>query len=53
MLKELGIKTLGEMLAILMLVKESLASPPLLANNVKTPAAKLPQIHLEMTKQQF
>ena len=50
MLKELGIKMMGDMLAILKLTKE----PPVsLANHVKPPTAKLPQLNPEMTPQQF
>ena len=50
-LKELCIKTMGETLAIVKLVKESPASPPSQANYIKTQTAKLPQIHSEMTAQ--
>ena len=53
MFKELGIKTMGEMFAILKLVKETPISPLLLANNAKTQAAKLSQLHLRVTTQQF
>ena len=45
MLKELSIKTMGNMLAILKLTKEPLV---LLASHMKTPTAKLPQLSLEM-----
>ena len=50
MLKELSIKTMGDVLAILKLNKEPLVSP---AYHMKPPTAKLPQIILEMMTQQF
>ena len=49
MLKELGIKNMGEVLIILKLAKENLASP---TTHVK-PTAKPPQLNSEMTPQQF
>ena len=50
MLKELGIKTMGDVLTILKLTKK----PPVsLASHVKPPAAKLSQLNSEMTQQQF
>ena len=48
MLKELGIKTMGDVLAIHKLTKEPLVSP---ASHMKQPTAKLPQLVLEMTTQ--
>ena len=51
MLKELVIKTLGKMLAILKPIKEPLASPLSLANYTKIMTTKLPQLHSEMTAQ--
>ena len=50
---ELGIQTLGEMLAKLNFFKEPPASPPPLTNYEKIPIVKIPQLHLEMTAQQF
>ena len=50
MLKELGIKNMGDMLAILKLTKEPSVSR---VSHMKPPAAKLPQLILEMTTQQF
>ena len=50
MLKELGIKTMGDVLSILKLTKEPLVSP---ASYIKPPTAKLPQFSLEMTTQQY
>ena len=49
-LKELGIKTMGDVLTILELTKEPLVSP---VNHMKLPTAKLPQLSSEMTIQQF
>ena len=49
MLKELGIKSMGDVLIILKLAKENPASP---ATHVK-PIAKPPQLNSEMTPQQF
>ena len=49
MLKELGIKNMGEVLIILKLAKENPASP---TTHVK-PTAKPPQLNSEMTPQQF
>ena len=49
MLKELGIKSMGDVLIILKLAKENLASP---TTHVK-PTAKPPQLNSEMTPQQF
>ena len=49
MLKELGIKSMGEVLIILKLAKENPASP---TTHVK-PTAKPPQLNSEMTPQQF
>ena len=46
MLKELGVKTLGDALAIL---KPAVPDSQL----IKAPAVKLPQLHSEMTPQQF
>ena len=46
MLKELGIKTMGDMLAILKLTEEPLISP---ACQMKPPTAKLPQLSPVMT----
>ena len=48
MLKELGIKTMGDVLAILKLTKELLVLP---ASHMKPLTAKLPQFSLEMTIQ--
>ena len=45
--KELSIRTLVEILAILNLVKEPPASPPSQANYAKMLISKLPQIHLD------
>ena len=53
MFKGLGIKTLGEMLVILKLVKDPIAPSPLLAYYAKIATAKIPQILLEMITQQF
>ena len=50
MLKELGIKTIGDVLDILKLTKEPSVSP---AIHVKAPPAKLPQLNSEITPQQF
>ena len=50
MLKELGIKTMGDVLAILKLTKEPLVLP---ASHMKPPATKLPQLVSEMTTRQF
>ena len=50
MLKKLGIKTIGDVLAILKLTKEPSVLP---ATHVNSPTAKLPQLNLEMTLQQF
>ncbi len=50
MLKEQGIKTMGNVLAILKLTKEPPVSP---ASHVKSLTAKLPQLNSEMTPQQF
>ena len=50
MLKELGIKTMGDMLAIHNLTKEPSVSS---VSHMKPPTAKLPQLVLEMTTQQF
>ena len=47
--KELGIKSMGDVLIILKLAKENLASP---ASHVK-PTAMPPQLNSEMTPQQF
>ena len=47
MLKELGIKTMGDVLAILKLTEEPSVS------HMKLPTAKLPQLISEMTTQQF
>ena len=49
MLRELGITTMGEALSILKQAKE----PPTQNLCAKAPAAKPPQLHLEMTPQQF
>ena len=49
MLRELGITTMGEALAILKQAKE----PPTQNLCAKAPAVKPPQLHLEMTPQQF
>ena len=49
-LQELGITVLVDALAILQLAKDILLSGMACA---KPPAAKLPEIHLEMTKQHF
>ena len=49
MLKGLGIKSMGDVLIILKLAKENLASP---TTHVK-PTAKPPQLNSEMTPQQF
>ena len=48
MLKELGIRAMGDMLTILKLIKKH---PVSLANHVKPPTAKLPQLNLETTSQ--
>ena len=50
MLKELGIKTMGDVLAILKLTKEPLVSP---ASNMKPLTVKLPQLVSETVTQQF
>ena len=50
MLKELGIKTMGDVLAILKLTKEPLVS---LASHMKPSTANLPQLCSEITTQQF
>ena len=49
MLKELGIKTMGNVLAILKLTKEPSVLP---ASYIRLPTAKLPQLSSEMTSQQ-
>ena len=49
LLKELGIKTMGDMLTILKLTKGPLVSP---ASPMKPPTAKLSQLSSEMTTQQ-
>ena len=49
-LKELGIKIMGDMLTILKLTKELLVSP---ASHIKPPTAKLSQLSLEMKTQQI
>ena len=49
-LKELGITVLGDALAILQLAK---GTPPSGLVCAKPPAAKLPELHLEMTKQHY
>ena len=49
-LKELGITVLGDALAILQLAK---GTPPSGLVCAKLPAAKLPELHLEITKQHF
>ena len=51
MLKELSMKTIGEMSVILNLVKEPPPSLSSLANYAKTPTAKLNQIHSERIQQ--
>ena len=48
MLKELDIKTMGNVLTMLKLTKEPLVSP---ASHMKPPTAKLPQVSPEMTTQ--
>ena len=48
--KELGIKTMGDVLTILKLTKEPLVSP---ASHMKPPTVKIPQLISEMTTQQF
>ena len=48
MLKELDIKTMGKMLAILNLIIKSPALPPSLVNYARTLTIKLLQIHSEM-----
>ena len=50
MLKELGIKTMGDVLTILKLTKEP--SVPL-ASYIRPMTAKLPQLSSEITSQQF
>ena len=50
MLKELSMKTMGDVLTILELTKAPSVS---MATHVKPPTAKLPQLYLEMTPQQF
>ena len=50
MLKELGIKTMGDVLAILKLTKEPLVLP---ASHMKPLTIKLPQLVSEMTTQRF
>ena len=50
MLKELGIKTMGNVFAILKLTKEPSVSPVI---HVKPPIAKFPHLNLEMTPQQL
>ena len=50
MLKELGIKTMGDVLVILKLTKEHLVSS---VSHMKPPTVKLPQLVLEMMTQQF
>ena len=50
LLKELGIRTMGDMLAILKLIKKLSVS---LATHVNPPTAKVPQLNLEMTPEQF
>lgn len=49
MLRELGITTMGEALSILRQAKE----PATQTTYAKAPAARPPQLHLEMTPQQF
>ena len=49
MLRELGVTSMGEALCILKQAKE--AAPQ--ATYAKAPTAKLPQLNLEMTPQQF
>ena len=49
-LKELGIKTMGDVLTILKLTKEPLVSP---VSHMNPPTAKLPQLVSEMTTEQF
>ena len=49
-LKELGVTTMGHALAILKLAKEQLLTSD---SYTKAPAVKLPQLHSEMTSQQF
>ena len=48
MLKDPGIKTMGDVLAILKLIKEPLVSP---VSHMKPPTVKLPQLVSEMTTQ--
>ena len=50
MLKELGIKTMSDVLAMLKLTKEPLVLP---ASHMEPPTTKLPQLSSEMTTQQF
>ena len=49
-LKELGVTTMGHVLAILKLAKEQ---PLISDSHTKAPAVKLPQLHSGMTSQQF
>ena len=51
MLKELGITSMGDALAVLKFAKEQSTTP--LECYTKAPAVKLPQLHSEMTSQQF
>ena len=50
MLKEMGIKTMGDILAILKLTKEPSVPP---ASHIRLLTKKLPQLNSEMTSQHF
>ena len=52
-LKELGIRTMGDILLILKLTQGLPVTRPSSASLTKPPAAKLPQLNSEMTPQQF
>ena len=51
--KELDIRTMGDILAILKLTKESPVSLSSLESHTKPPTAKLPQLNSEMTSEKF
>ena len=52
-LTELGVNTLGDALTIMRLGKEAPRASLLNSSFVKAPVARLPQLHIEMTHQQF
>ena len=53
MLKELGIRTMGDILVILKRAKEPPVLLPSQASHTKSSTAKYPQLNSEMTSQQF